>query len=44
MLAVMGRWIERRRAIRRRWQADARALVDLDVVDAYYEAQLSLGS
>lgn len=39
MLAVMGRWTERRRTIRRRWRADARALVDLDVVNAYYEAQ-----
>jgi hypothetical protein len=39
MLAVIGRWVERRRAIRRRWQADARALADADVHNAYYEAQ-----
>ncbi len=39
MLAAIGRWIERRRAIRRRWQADARALVAADEVNAYYEAQ-----
>ena len=39
MLAVIGRWIERRRTIRRRWQADACALVAADEVNAYYEAQ-----
>ena len=39
MLTVIGRWIERRRTIRRRWQADARALVAADEVNAYYEAQ-----
>ena len=39
MLAVIGGWIERRRAIRRRWQADARALVATDEANAYYEAQ-----
>jgi hypothetical protein len=31
--------MEGRRAIRRRWQADARALVRADEVDAYYKAQ-----
>ena len=39
MLAAIGVWIVRRRAIRRRWQADARALVATDEVNAYYEAQ-----
>lgn len=39
MIAAIGGWIERRRTIRRRWQADARALVAADEVDAYYEAQ-----
>jgi len=32
-------WLERRRAIRRRWQADARRLVREDERGAYYEAQ-----
>jgi len=31
-------WLERRRAIRRRWQADARALVQIDESEAYYAA------
>lgn len=39
MLAAIGRWIERRRTIRRRWQADARALIATDAVNAYYDAQ-----
>ncbi|CRK76703.1 hypothetical protein NIG5292_02768 [Nereida ignava] len=39
MLKSIGRWMERRRAIRRRWQSDARALVGADEVNAYYEAQ-----
>jgi len=39
MFAAIGRWIERRGKIRRRWQAEARALVAADEVDAYYEAQ-----
>jgi len=39
MLAAISRWIERQRIIRRRWQADARALIASDEVDAYYEAQ-----
>ncbi|RUV50028.1 MULTISPECIES: hypothetical protein [unclassified Mesorhizobium] len=39
MFAALRRWAEQRRAIRRRWQADARALVIADEVNAYYEAQ-----
>ena len=39
MLKSIGRWLERRRAIRRRWRAAARALVVAGEVDAYYEAQ-----
>ncbi|KUM24418.1 hypothetical protein AU467_30310 [Mesorhizobium loti] len=39
MLGVIRRWVERRRAIRRRWQAAARVLVAADEVNAYYEAQ-----
>lgn len=39
MLAAIGTWLERRRAIRRRWQADARSLAAADMHNAYYEAQ-----
>lgn len=39
MLAAIGKWVERRRSIRRRWQADARALADADMHNVYYEAQ-----
>jgi hypothetical protein len=39
MLKSIGRWLERRRAIRRRWKADARVLVCADEAEAYYEAQ-----
>lgn len=39
MLAAIGRWVERRRTTRCRWQADARALNAADEVNAYYEAQ-----
>lgn len=39
MIAALAGWIERRRSIRRRWQADARALVVTDAANAYYEAQ-----
>lgn len=39
MLAGIGRWVARRRMIRRRWQADARTLVAADEAGAYYEAQ-----
>lgn len=39
MVAMIRRWLERRRAIRQRWQADARILVAADEVNAYYAAQ-----
>ncbi len=39
MLAALRRWIGNRRQIRRRWQADARRLVERDEPSAYYEAQ-----
>jgi len=39
MLVAIGRWLERRRIIRRRWQADARALVEADKTGAYYDVQ-----
>lgn len=39
MLAVISQWFEKRRAIRRRWQADARRLVVTEEANAYYEAQ-----
>ncbi|MFH1555982.1 MAG: hypothetical protein B7Y12_04730 [Rhizobiales bacterium 24-66-13] len=39
MLAALRRWIENRRQIRRRCQADARRLIDHDEPSAYYEAQ-----
>lgn len=39
MLAGIMRWAERGRTIRRRWQADARALAATDDINAYYEAQ-----
>lgn len=39
MLSALRRWLRRRQQIRRRWQADARVLVDRDAVGAYYEAQ-----
>ncbi|QRG06874.1 hypothetical protein EZH22_29225 [Xanthobacter dioxanivorans] len=39
MLAALRRWVENRRQIRRRWQADARRLIDRDEPSAYYEAQ-----
>lgn len=38
MLSEIRRWVEHRRTIRRRWHADARALVAADEVNAYYEA------
>lgn len=41
MFAALRRWVEQRRATRRRWQADARALVIADEANAYYEAQRS---
>lgn len=39
MLGIRKSWLERRRAIRRRWQADARRLVQEDERGAYYQAQ-----
>jgi hypothetical protein len=39
VIAVIRHWVEHRRSIRRRWQADARALVAADERDAYYQAQ-----
>ena len=33
------RWIERRKAVRRAWQADARDLIEHDEANAYYDAQ-----
>jgi hypothetical protein len=35
MLTAIRRWVERRRAIRQRWKADARVLVAANEVDAY---------
>lgn len=39
MIGFFRCWIERRRAMRRRWQADARKLVQHDEPNAYYMAQ-----
>lgn len=39
MYRALRLWLERRRAIRRRSQADARALVQIDETEAYYAAQ-----
>lgn len=39
LLATFRRWTDKRRAIRRRWQQDARSLVARDERTAYYEAQ-----
>ena len=39
MLVVIRRWLEHRRAIRLRWQADARRLVEAEEANAYNEAQ-----
>ncbi|NKC23509.1 hypothetical protein HED50_23620 [Ochrobactrum oryzae] len=39
MLRAILAWVERRRAIRRRWREDARRLVRLHGPTAYYEAQ-----
>ena len=39
MIGFLRQWIEHRRAIRRRWRADARRLAATDPVGAYYEAQ-----
>lgn len=39
MIGFLRQWIEHRRAIRRRWQEDARRLAATDPINAYYEAQ-----
>ncbi|HBF28519.1 MAG TPA: hypothetical protein DDW73_02630 [Rhizobium sp.] len=39
MIPFFQRWISHRRAIRLRWQVDARLLAGLDPTGAYYEAQ-----
>lgn len=39
LVGLLRRWIEHRRAIRRRWQEDAKRLAASDPVGAYYEAQ-----
>lgn len=39
VLGALRHWIERRRQVRRGWQADARRLVWHDEPGAYYEAQ-----
>ncbi|MDV2968094.1 hypothetical protein RZ532_19040 [Nitratireductor aquimarinus] len=39
MIVVIRRWLEARRAIRRRWQADARRLAAAEEANAYDEAQ-----
>lgn len=39
MIGMLKSWLERRRAVRRRWQVDARRLVREDERGAYYQAQ-----
>jgi hypothetical protein len=39
MIRFLTRWLTHRRAIRRRWQADARLLAISDPAASYYEAQ-----
>ena len=39
MIRFLTRWLAHRRAIRRRWQADARLLAISDPAGSYYEAQ-----
>lgn len=39
MTGILKSWLDRRRAIRRRWQNDARRLVLEDDRGAYYQAQ-----
>lgn len=39
MYQAIRRWLERRRAIRQRWQVDARELIQVDEFGAYYTAQ-----
>ena len=38
-MRFLTRWLAHRRAIRRRWQADARILASSDPAGSYYEAQ-----
>ena len=39
VFTLIHQWVQRRRAIRRRWQVDAHQLITADEVNAYYEAQ-----
>ena len=39
MLGAITSWIDRRRALRCRWQKDARRLLMVEETNAYYEAQ-----
>jgi hypothetical protein len=39
MLRILVGWIEKRRQIRRRWQLDARVMIEQHGRRAYYEAQ-----
>ena len=39
MLSTLAGWIEKRRHIRRRWQQDARIMIEQHGRHAYYEAQ-----
>jgi hypothetical protein len=39
MIRFLTKWLANRRAIRRRWQADARLLAISDPAGSYYEAQ-----
>lgn len=41
ILAAIRRWLQHRRAIRQRCQADTRALIGADEVLAYYEASVA---
>lgn len=38
MLGMLFRWLEGRRDVRRRWQVDARRLIEEDEPNAYYSA------
>lgn len=39
MLSAIANWIDKRRQIRKRWQEDARTLIEQHERQAYYEAQ-----
>ncbi|MBB6469434.1 hypothetical protein HNQ96_005324 [Aminobacter lissarensis] len=39
VLQAVRRWLEKRKALRRRWRRDAQVLILLDKGTAYYEAQ-----